>query len=278
MFGDTPMPELDLRDIDVLSRPVATEVISACAGGSQSPEDAWRGAIEKGLAPKSWLEDRRRRFPDQELVFFCESCNGRGATGYNYDDICNDCDGRGNQMTRGSVALPTDMQQVEWMLGNVAHVEAAEELARESVRRLAKLNKEVTLTDVVQWGRLRKGKKIGTIAVLIQSAVTDLVRVNLPNWNRDPVKSGQLFRSAPWINRINHLHQLSREILFFDVGYAWAHRAAKVVDSPMEPLLDLWELGVVVEEVTKDAIMIDRAAHRYISYWRAGMPVTTTWG
>ena len=52
------------------------------------------------------------------------------------------------------------------------------------------------------------------------------------------------------------------------------HRAAGVVDSPFEPLLRLWELGIVFEELGPDAIVLDRACARTVIYaWRAHMPL-----
>lgn len=50
------------------------------------------------------------------------------------------------------------------------------------------------------------------------------------------------------------------------------HRAAGVVDSPFEPLLRLWQLGVVFEELHRDVIVLDRACARaFIRTWRPHM-------
>ncbi len=44
------------------------------------------------------------------------------------------------------------------------------------------------------------------------------------------------------------------------------------VDSPFEPLLRLWQLGVVFEELHRDVIVLDRACARvFIRTWRAHM-------
>jgi hypothetical protein len=271
MFGDTPMPELDLtemRALDVITTGASSE--------GETPEQAWRARIESGAAPRSWLNDEKRRFPDQDVTFFCTECNGRGATGYNYDDVCNACGGKACTMTRGSVALPTDHEDVQWMIPSAARVELAEALAREAVRRLAKLNPKAPQTDVVQWGRLRKGKPHGTIAVLIESAISERLRPSLPTWDHYVIRD-KLFVYAPWRAHVRHLHRLTQEILHFDLAHAWAHRATNVAESPMEPVLKLWELGVCVEELTPEAIVLDRVSRRYISYWSAGVPLTTSW-
>ena len=271
MFGETPMPGLDLTGIRVLD-----VAIAEAPSDGETPEQAWRTRIEAGAAPRSWLNDEKRRFPDQELTFFCTECNGMGATGYNYDDVCNACGGKASKMTRGSVALPTHHEEVQWMIPNAARVELAEALAREAVRRLAKLNPNAPQTEVVQWGRLRKGKPHGTIAVLIESAISSMLRPSLPTWDRSVIRE-KLFVYAPWQARIVHLQRLTQEILYFDVAHAWAHRATNVAESPMEPVLKLWELGVCVEELTPEAIVLERASRRYISYWSAGVPLTTSW-
>ena len=309
MFAGTPLPELDLRRMGRLDEDVSRAVLEVIVEGLEGaaevkhgyitravddddPEqtstftygpprdrkvlpvrkarDAWRIAAERGLVPASWLADPRRCFPDQEVLFFCHACNGMGATGYNYDDRCGDCDGRGNTMTRGRVALPTSIDEVQWMLGHPALVEEAEALAREAVRRLGE-PLGGPRTDRVQWGRVRQGKALGTVPVIIFSPIWDLARPRPEPWDWDAMK-GPAFVRAPWWPEARKLDELTRQILCFDVGMAWAHRAMGIEASPFEPLLRLWELGVMIEELTPDAIVLERVRHRYIRSWRSGVP------
>lgn len=230
--------------------------------------DAWRLAAERGLVPASWADDPRRCFPDQQLVFFCNDCNGMGATGYNYDDPCTTCNGRGNQMTRGRVALPTSVQEAAWMLAHPDLVEQAEALAREAVRRLGPESR-LSAVDRVQWGRARLTRPIGTIGVVITSPIWDSKRARDWDWNQ---MKGPAFKNAPWRADARNLHELTRQILCFDVGMAWTHHAQGVEDSPFDPLLRLWELGVMMEELTTEAIVLERARHRYIRTWSAHVP------
>jgi hypothetical protein len=232
--------------------------------------DAWRLAAERGIVPAGWIEDPRRCFPDQELLFFCKECGGMGATGYNYDDICGVCDGRGNAMRRGSVAWPTSIAEVQWMLAHPGLVEQAEGLAREAVRRLGGAGR-APADGRVQWGRVRQGKPLGTVPVIIASPIWDLTRSRRATWDWKRMK-GPAFIGAPWWPEARRLNELTREILCFDVGMAWADQAAGVEESPFEPLLRLWELGVMIEELTAEAIVLERAGHRYIRSWRAGVP------
>ena len=228
--------------------------------------EAWRLAEERGLVPAGWSTDPRRCFPDQELLFFCQPCNGMGATGYNYDDLCDVCEGRGNTMTRGSVDLPTSIEEVRWMLAHADVVSQAEALAREAVRRLPD---GAPKPERVQWGRVRHGKPLGTVGVIISSPIWDHTRVS--NWDWDRMK-GPAFAKAPWYPEARKLPALTREILCFDVGMAWTHKAMGIKDSPFEPLLRLWELGVMIEELTPEKMILERARHRYIKSWRAGVP------
>lgn len=232
--------------------------------------DAWRLAVERGLVPASWRADPRRCFPDQELVFFCQECAGMGAGGYNYDDVCAACDGRGNRMTRGSVPLPTAIGEAAWMLGHPALVEQAEALAREAVRRLGDAAPSPA-TERVQWGRVRRGKPLGTVAVVIASPIWDHAPGRPPTWDWERMK-GPAFVTAPWWPEASKLDGLTRQILCFDVGMAWAHQAAGIEHSPFDPVLRLWELGVMIEELTPEAIVLERARHRYIRSWRSGVP------
>lgn len=231
--------------------------------------DAWRVAVERGLVPASWLDDPRRCFPDQELLFFCAACDGLGATGWNYDDVCDACGGRGNTMTRGSVPLPTSIAAVQWMIGHPALVERAEALAREAVRRLGP-GSPLSAVERVQWGRVRPGRPCGTIAVVIASPIADACP-RPPEWDWARMK-GPAFTRAPWWPAARQLHELTRGVLCTDVGMAWAHAAAGIEGSPFEPLLRMWELGVMMEELTPQAIVLERARHRTIRSWRSGVP------
>jgi hypothetical protein len=67
------------------------------------------------------------------------------------------------------------------------------------------------------------------------------------------------------------------EMRALDVITTGASSEGETPESPMEPVLKLWELGVCVEELTPEAIVLDRASRRYISYWSAGVPLTTSW-
>jgi hypothetical protein len=236
----------------------------------RNPGDAWRLAVERGLVPASWLADPRRCFPDQELLFYCHACSGMGATGYNYDDLCDVCNGRGNEMKRGSVPLPTAISEAQWMIAHPQLVEAAEALAREAVRRLGD-RPGAPRTDRVQWGRVRQDKPLGTVAVVIVSPIWDVARPRPEDWDWKRMK-GPAFTHAPWWPVARQLAELTRQILCFDVGMAWTHRAADVADSPFEPLLRLWELGVMMEELTPEAIVLERAMHRTIRSWRSHVP------
>lgn len=229
--------------------------------------DAWRLAVERGLVPASWLDDPRRCFPDQELLFFCAACDGLGATGWNYDDVCDACGGRGNTMTRGSVPRPTSIAAVQWMIGHPALVERAEALAREAVARLGEAGFGA---ERVQWGRVRPWRPCGVIPVVLRSPVWTFARPRPTGWDWEAMK-GPAFTRAPWWTTARMLVTLTREMLCFDVGLAWHHRAAGVAASPMEPVLRLWELGVVIEELTPEAIVLERATARYLRSWSAGV-------
>jgi hypothetical protein len=232
--------------------------------------DAWRLAAERGLVPAAWPDDPRRCFPDQDVLFFCHECDGMGATGWNYDDLCGACDGRGNTMKRGSVALPTTAHEIAWMLAFPEIVERAEALAREAVRRLGEANPR-SRVDRVQWGRVRSGKPVGTIPVLIASPIWDHVR-RPDDWDWEAMK-GPAFTTAPWYPDARKFDALTRQVLCYDVGMAWVHRAEGVEGSPFEPLLRLWELGVMMEELDDEKIVLERARHRYIRSWRSGVPL-----
>lgn len=226
--------------------------------------DAWRLASERGLVPSTWSDDPRRCFGDQTLVFFCAACDGMGATGYNYDDICAACDGKGNAMIRGTIAAPASISAM-WMIAHPEIVEAAEAAAREAVRRLP----GSPAVERVQWGRIREGKPSGAVPVVLFSPIWQAVRPQPWDWDR---MKGPAFRGASWWSAASRLTPETREMLCFDVGGAWVHRAAGVVDSPFEPLLRLWQLGVVFEELHRDVIVLDRACARaVIRTWRAHM-------
>lgn len=305
MFADVPMPELDLSRMRRLDDEAPRAVLEVIVEGLEQaadvkhgslfsvddeysaktstftygPEnnrktlpvrkarDAWRLAEERGLVPAGWATDPRRCFPDQELTFFCDPCNGMGATGYNYDDLCDVCGGRGNTMTRGSVDLPTSIDEVRWMLAHADVVLHAEALAREAVRRL---RDGAPKPERIQWGRVRHGKALGTVGVIISSPIWDHSRTSDP-WDWDRMK-GPAFTKAPWYPEARKLPALTRELLCFDVGMAWTHKAKGIEDSPFEPLLRLWELGVMIEELTPEKMILERARHRYIKSWRAGVP------
>jgi hypothetical protein len=227
--------------------------------------DAWRLACERGLVPPTWRDDPRRGFADQELVFFCHTCNGMGATGYNYDDLCSDCGGKGNTMIRRTIAAPASIAAL-WLLAEPALVEAAEAAAREAVRRLP----GGPAIDRVQWGRVREGKTCGTVPLVLVSPIWARMRPQPWDW---ALMKGPAFRGAPWWPAAARLTPETREMLCFDVGGAWAHRAAGISDSPFEPLLHLWQLGVVFEELRDDTIVLDRACARtVIRSWRAHAP------
>lgn len=232
--------------------------------------DAWRLAAARGVVPASWADDPRRCFPDHELLFFCQACNGLGATGWNYDDVCEDCHGRGNTMQRGRVALPTSVQEILWMLADPLRVERSEALAREVMRRLGDAP-ETPSDGCVQWGRLRQGKPYGTIGVVVTSPIWKRTRDTVQDWDWERMQ-GPAFRQAPWYAEARELHELTRQILCFDVGMAWAHRAAGIADSPLEPVLQLWELGVMIEEMSSEAIVLERVHNRFIRSWRSGVP------
>ena len=306
MLPDVPLPDLDLSGMRRLDAKLPRAVLDVLVEGLESVDgsirekfglvggdddnrpgtfscvvgrtpmtfpvrearDAWRLAADRGLVPASWPDDPRRCFPDQELLFFCNDCDGMGATGYNYDDPCQTCEGRGNEMKRGRVAHPTAIAEVAWMLAHPGLVEQAEAHAREAVRRLGP-DSPLSHVERVQWGRVRLGKPLGTVGVIITSPIWDHCRVS--DWDWDKMK-GPAFRHAPWWPEARKLHELTRQLLCFDVGMAWTHRAMGVPDSPFDPLLRLWELGVMMEELTSDAIILERAHHRYLRSWSSHVP------
>lgn len=302
MLPDAPLPALDLSGMRCLHTPTPRAVLELLVDGldptqdltngwfnhlddddpqppgftcgrerarktlpARKARDAWPLAINRGLVPASWLNDPRRCFPDQELTFFCQRCNGMGAYGYNYDDLCEDCGGKGNTMTRGRLAAPTAIDQVCWLLAHPTLVEQAESLARAAVQRTPHGPKP----DRVQWGRVRPHKPAGTVGVIITSAIWDRTRV--PNWDWDRMK-GPAFNKTPWYPEARKLHELTRQVLCFDVGMAWTHAAMGITDSPFDPVLRLWELGVSIEEITADAIVLERALDRDTRSWRAHVP------
>jgi hypothetical protein len=228
--------------------------------------DAWALACARGLVPPSWQADPRRVFADQEVLFFCKECEGMGAVGYNYDDICSECNGKGNAMRRSTTPVPGSLAAM-WMLADPGLVEAAEAAAREAVRRLP----GAPAIDRVQWGRIRESKPAGTVGLVITSPIWDRLRVASWDWDR---MKGPAFHGAPWRQAAGRLDALTREMLCRDVGGAWAHLAAGVVDSPFTPLLRLWELGFVFEELHDDAIVLDRACARTrIRTWSSHVPL-----
>ncbi|MBK7829056.1 hypothetical protein [Nannocystis sp.] len=305
MFGDVAMPDLDLSAVDGPCRPLPWRVARILAEGLEAADeaaytrtrsycitdddadqpatlsyrvrgstrsiplrkarDAWRVASECGLVPHSWRDDARRGFADQEILFFCDACGGMGATGYNYDDLCGDCHGKGNAMVRRTTSSPTSIAAM-WMVALPEVVEAAEAAAREAVRRLT----NAPAVDRIQWGRVREGKPCGTVPLVLTSPIWDRVRPQPWDWRR---MKGPAFRQASWWKAAAKLTPETREMLCFDVGGAWAQRAAGIVASPFEPLLRLWELGVVFEELRDDVIVLDRACARtFIRSWRAHSP------
>jgi hypothetical protein len=229
--------------------------------------DAWRLAVERGLVPTSWRDDARRCFADQTLRFFCDACNGLGATGWNYDDTCAACHGRGSEMERGRVSRPTSLADVAWMVSHPGLVERAEGLARDAVSRLGAAGPG---TERIQWGRLRVGRPHGLIPLVLVSPVSTLAQPRPSGWDAERMK-GRAFVRAPWWSAASQLLDATRELLCVDVGVAWHHRAAGITDSPMEPVLRLWELGVVIEELTPDAIVLERATRRSMRSWRGGV-------
>lgn len=229
--------------------------------------DAWRLAVERGLVPTSWRDDARRSFADQTVRFFCDACNGLGATGWNYDDLCAACQGRGSEMERGRMALPTSLADVAWMVSHPGLVERAEELARDAVSRLGAAGLG---TERVQWGRLRVGRPHALVPFVLTSPISSLARPRPLGWDAEMMK-GRAFVRAPWWSAASQLLDATRELLCFDVSVAWHHRAAGITDSPMEPVLRLWELGVVIEELSPDAIVLERATRRHLRSWRAGV-------
>lgn len=229
--------------------------------------DAWRLAVERGIVPPSWGDDARRCFADQTVRFFCDACAGLGATGYNYDDLCGACQGRGSETVRGRVGRPTSIVDALWMLSRPADVERAEALAREAVARLGEAGFGA---ERVQWGRVRPWRPCGVIPVVLRSPVWTFARPRPTGWDWEAMK-GPAFARAPWWTSARMLVTLTREMLCFDVGLAWHHRAAGVAASPTEPVLRLWELGVVIEELTPEAIVLERATARYLRSWSAGV-------
>lgn len=306
MFTDTPMPDLDLGAIDHPCRPLPWAIVELLAdtidpriaaryprstwlsgadddSGRPSQlthgpthtrrslplpykaRDAWRRAGERGLVAPAWLADPRRGFADQVLSFLCPICGGMGAVGYNDDDSCTDCGGKGQEMTRRTLPEPGDVDAL-WTLARPDLVDAAEALAREAVRRLP----DAPAVDRVQWGRLRQGKPHGLLAPVLWSPIWQ--RLRPPTWDWERMK-GPAFRGAPWWRAAARLGAETREMLCFDVGGAWTLRAAGLTDSAFEPLLRLWQLGVVFEELRDDLIVLDRACARTaIHAWRAHVP------
>jgi hypothetical protein len=306
MYGDVPIPDLDLGEVTRPCRPLPWRVAALLVDGLDPADeaaytrtrsysiqdddserastlsykvrgtkrelplrkarDAWRLAGERGLVPATWPTDPRRGFADQEVLFYCLECDGMGARGYNYDDPCDACQGRGNAMIRRTIAAPPSISAM-WMIACPDVVEAAEAAAREAVRRL----KDGPAVELVQWGRVREGRARGTIGLVLASPIWDRCRPQPWDWKQ---MEGPAFRRAPWWPDALKLKPDTREMLCSDVGGAWAHRAAGVVDSPFEPLLRLWELGVVFEELSEDRIVLERACARtYIRTWRAHVPL-----
>lgn len=258
---------LDLSRMRQLDGPVP-QAIEDAIGGDLDAREALAAAVERGLVPETWRDDPLRCFPDQEVTFFCDACGGMGATGWNYDEVCDVCNGRGNSMTRSSVALPVVARDMLWMFAVPDAVEQAEALAREAVRRLGE-SEPLSKVERVQWGRVCEHKPIGTVPVLIHSAIWSQVS-RPPAWDWEAMK-GPAFAGTPWYPEARKLPKLTREILCADVGMAWAHAQAGLHESPFEPVLRLWELGVVIEELDAEKVVIERVGRRYIRSWRSGM-------
>jgi hypothetical protein len=84
---------------------------------------------------------------------------------------------------------------------------------------------------------------------------------------------GPAFRGAAWWTDAGVLGTDTREMRCGDVGGAWVHRATGVAGSPFEPMLRLWELGIVFEEVDDGVLVLDRACRRLnVPSWRAHVP------
>ena len=251
-------PDLDLRAIGRPCEPLPRNVVELTR--DRDPAAAWALAIEQGLLPRSWADDSRRVFPDQHFAFFCEWCNGMGATGYNYDDLCGACRGRGSETVRSYLSSPTTIDAL-WMIAQPALVESAEQLARDAVRRRGNLS-----CERVQWGRTRE-ERPGRIPLVIRSPIWDRMPriVPRPDWQ------SAVEHTAWW--RDLRLDGPTQEMLLDDVLGAWAQRDAGVSDSAFEPLLRLWETGFVFEEILDDRIVLERACRRpRVPSWRAHVP------
>lgn len=218
--------------------------------------EIWPLALARGVVPPSWVDASRRVFPVQDVRFYCEACRGYGAVGWDAD-VCRACDGRGSDIVRGTVPVPGHVAW-SWMLACPEVVVAAEELAREAVRRLDGAPKP----QIVQWGRYDQQRPHGRAPLVVVSGIAARALVAHPDHH---AFSAPAFKNAAWWSTANQrLRNDTLPILLRDVADARACRARGDMASAFEPVLRLWELGFLVEEILEDRIVLERAVSRPI--------------
>jgi hypothetical protein len=244
-------------------------------------EEAWAQAFERKLIPDEWRNDPLRVFADPQVTFFCRACGGLGATGYNLDDLCMECNGKGRTVAWGSRATPTDRATVKWMCWAPEIVLEAEALARSAVERLGVgSGSSGSVSARICWGRTNDVVPPQMLAAVWESPIAKRVALPAelsPDWNT--TWEGKPFQKCAWWPEANRLGEMGRKMLLEDVARAAGFQAGQASGripagpNPFEPLLKLWELGVVFEELNEDAIVLDQVFKRVVTQtWRAGVP------
>lgn len=294
-----PIPELDLSNLGGPSAPLPSRVLDLLTGGIDPADTAsaeqtaqyflcgdddtvhagslllyrrasgervelpmrkmreiWPLAVERGVVPPSWVDASRRVYPFQEVRFYCEACRGYGAVGWDAD-VCTACNGRGSDIVRKPVPVPGHIAW-SWMLACPDAVLEAEELAREAVRRLDGAPKP----QIVQWGRYDQQRPHGPAPLVVVSAIAARVLVEHPS--HESVSAPAFKNATWWPSAKQRLGDDTLRILLRDVADARACRAKGDMASPFEPVLRLWELGFLVEEILQDRVVLERAVSRPI--------------
>lgn len=213
------------------------------------------------------LADPRRVFGAPRVTFFCRVCGGQGATGYNLDDECPACLGKGRQIAWETRPDPVDPAMLRWMLSDPARLDAAEALARACVAALSRWG--APQPDKVCWGRAGPGFHPDLLPVVWESPVVALTRaVSFQQLSWDDRCRGRGLEEQPWWRHARKLRPGTLAVLTADVAGAVNHRRAVEASEepapvdPYEPLLRLWELGVVLEQITEGEVVLEPVSHR----------------
>ncbi len=250
------------------ARPKLEQARAAVAGLTDVAE-AWETLAARGVLSAEWLSDANRLFAEQETP---PALQREAGTQPSYESV--------KEYLRAGPRLadvPTSMELVISLASDIVGIESAEQVARETVRRLApwgcpqpskiawrQVDPSSWETQPGDFRHMPAAMAVGHAFRPLEARMPALIRARKYEFGSVAWRAAYSWECAmQWRVVTAQDSKISREALekSQDSGYepvpkSLAKRPFRELANPFEPLLSLWAAGYALDAITPEVIVL----------------------